>query len=145
MTYQLKIEKCAIEISLCDDECIICGDSDSILGAVINLLSNGIKYSAVPKKILVSMDKNDNAINVNFENKGSSFGEDEITKLTEPYFRTDSTKNKNIPGSGIGLTLVKQIISIHKGKFIVKNIPHSGCRFILSFPLEVKIEKDINN
>ncbi len=145
MTYQLKIEKCAIEISLCDDECIICGDSDSILGAVINLLSNGIKYSAVPKKILVSMDKNDNAINVNFENKGSCFGEDEITKLTEPYFRTESTKNKNIPGSGIGLTLVKQIISIHKGKFIVKNIPHSGCRFILSFPLEVKIEKDINN
>ena len=145
MSYQLKIEKCIIEVNICGNECIINGDSDSILGAVINLLSNGIKYSAVPKKIFVFLEKKNNEINVIFENKGSCFGEDEINRLTESYFRVESSKYKNIPGSGIGLTLVNQIMLTHKGKFLIKNIPDSGCRFILSFPLEVKIEKDFNN
>jgi signal transduction histidine kinase len=145
MSYQLKIEKCDINLNICDGEYIIKGDSDSILGAVINLLSNGIKYSSVPKKIIISLEKNNNGINMNFENRSSCLSEDELKRLMEPYFRADNSKNRNISGSGIGLTLVNQIMSAHKGKFIVKNIPDIGCRFILSFPLEIIIEKDLSH
>ena len=145
MSYQLKIEKCDINLNICDGEYIIKGDSDSILGAVINLLSNGIKYSSVPKKIIISLEKENNRINMNFENRSSCLSEDELKRLMEPYFRADNSKNRNISGSGIGLTLVNQIMSAHKGKFIVKNIPDIGCRFILSFPLEIIIEKDLSH
>ena len=145
MTYQMKIEKCEIEVNICKDECNIKGDSDSVLGAVINLLSNGIKYSTIPKKIFVSLEKINNGINMNFENMGACFCEEDLKRLTEPYFRTENSKNKNIAGSGIGLTLVNQIMSAHKGMFIIKNIPDYGCKFILSFPLEVKVEKDLSN
>ena len=143
MSYQLKIENCNVELNICNGECIINGDSDSILGAVINLLSNGIKYSSIPKKIIISLEKNNNELNMNFENRSTCLCEDELNNLIEPYFRADNSKNRNISGSGIGLTLVNQIMSAHKGKFIVKNIPDVGYRFILSFPMEVKIEKDL--
>ncbi len=137
MSYQLKIEKCDIDLNIYEGECIINGDSDSILGAVINLLSNGIKYSSVPKKIIISLEKKNDEINMNFENRSSCLCEDELNRLIQPYFRADNSRNRNISGSGIGLTLVNQVMSAHNGKFIVKNIPDVGCRFILSFQLEV--------
>ena len=145
MSYQFKIENCTVETDLGKDECSIYGDGDSIMSAVMNILSNGIKYSVPPKKIIISLKKDFDFISVCFKNNGPALPEDEIKFITEPYYRSKSVKNKNIPGSGIGLALVKEIMNAHKGELKVSGSGKNECIFILKFPTELKNETNIYN
>ncbi len=145
MSYQTKIEDCQVITKICKEECVLNGDVDLIQSAIINLLSNGIKYSSSPKKVFVDLEKNEKSININFENDSTCLSQDELLKLTKPYYRSESAKKQKIPGSGIGLTLVNQIMTIHKGQLLIKNIPDNGCVFTLSFPREKCYEKNINS
>ena len=145
ISYQSKIEKCEIIINICEDECVVNGDVALVQSAIINLLSNGIKYSANPKKLYVSLNKNKNSININFENKGNCLSQDELLRITEPYYRSENVKKQKIPGSGIGLALVNQIMEIHKGKLVINNVPDQGCVFTLSFPTEKCNEKNFSS
>lgn len=134
MSYQSRIESCEIITDICVDECILYGEVDLIQSAVLNLLSNGIKYSANPKKIFVKLQEGDRFVKISFENNGSCLSQEELLRITEPYYRSENVKKQKIPGSGIGLALVNQIMDIHKGKLAVDNIPDNGCIFTLVFP-----------
>ena len=145
MSYQLKMEKCTIEKNICQEEFSITGDKDSVMSAIINILSNGLKFSIEPKRIIISLYKENGYIALKFENNGPAISEDEICFITEPYFRSEETKRKNIPGSGIGLALVQQIMNAHRGKLEIQNNPSGGCSFKLNFLLEEKDETNLNN
>ena len=145
MSYQSKIEKCEIVTKLSNDECILNGDVDLIQSAIINLLSNGIKYSAHPKKVLIKLEKKSDSINISFENNGSCLSQEEILRIKEPYYRSEKVKKQKVPGSGIGLALVNQIMEIHKGKLLINNIPENGSVFTLLFPTEKCDEKNTIN
>ena len=145
MSYQTKIEKCEIITKISDDEYNLNGDVDLIQSAIINLLSNGIKYSVHPKKVFVNLEKNSNSINISFENNGSCLTQEELLRIKEPYYRSKDAKKQKVPGSGIGLALVNQIMELHKGKLIINNIPDNGCRFSLLFPREKCNEKNIGS
>ena len=142
MSYQSRIEKCEIITNIDDNECILYGEVDLILSAVLNLLSNGIKYSADPKKVFVNLQEDEQFVKVSFENNGSCLSQEELLRITEPYYRSENVKKQKIPGSGIGLALVHQIMDIHKGKLGVDNIPDNGCIFTLVFPKEKSYEKN---
>ena len=145
ISYQIKMEKCEVILNICEDECILNGDPDLIQSAVLNLLSNGIKYSSHPKKVLVNILKEKNSISINFENNGNFILPEELLKISEPYYRSEAVKKENIPGSGIGLTLVNQIMEAHNGKLLINNTPDNGCRFTLFFLMENSYEKNINS
>jgi signal transduction histidine kinase len=144
MSYQAKIEDCQIITSMEEDEYILNGDRELIQSALINLLSNGIKYSAKPKKVYVNIEKKKDSLKINFENSGSCLSHDELLKVREPFYRGTNVKKQKIPGSGIGLALVSQIMSIHNGELLINNIPDNGFIFTLSFPREKCHEKNIN-
>ena len=145
MSYQAKIEKCEIVTKTPDEECMLNGDVDLIQSAILNLLSNGIKYSTAPKKVIVKLEKNYDSIKISFENNGTCLSREELLKITEPYYRSINVKKERIPGSGIGLALVNQIMEIHKGKLLIYNIPDKGCVFSLFFQTEKCNEKNFSS
>lgn len=138
MSYQFKIEKCTVEQNICGDDCLIFADSDAVIGAIINILSNGIKYSSEPKRILISLKKENGFIFLKFKNYGQGIAAEELHFIAQPYFRSQNTKNKNIPGSGLGLALVQQIMSAHNGSLEIQSTPGKDCSFSLVFPLMKK-------
>ncbi len=145
MSYQIKMENCKVMTKICTEECEINGDADLIKSAVINLLSNAIKYSSIPKKIFIELQTDSESVNINFENSGYCLNSNELLKLSDPYYRAENVKKEKIPGSGIGLTLVNQIMDAHKGKLLINNIPDMGCQFTLSFPREKIDEKSFSD
>lgn len=145
MSYQLKMEKCTIEKNVCPEEFSISADKDAVMSSIINILSNGLKFSIEPKKIIISMYRENGYLALKFENNGPAISEEEICFITEPYFRTEETRRKNIPGSGIGLALVQQIMNAHHGKLEIQNNPSGGCSFKLNFLLEEKDETNSDN
>ncbi len=82
------------------------------------LLSNAIKYSTDIKKIFIRLFRKTDQIYIEIEDSGMGIPEDKLSRIFEPFYRIE--QKDNISGTGLGLTVVKEIIEAHNGT----NISH---------------------
>ena len=97
-----------------------------------NLFINANKYSPVNTKWNIDIEYSEDYLAINISDNGIGIPEDEIPFLFESFFRGSNTTG--IPGTGIGLVTVKQMVDEHKGTITVKNNPDKGVTFTLLFP-----------
>src|SRR5674476_34877 len=103
----------SIDDSLTDcDQMIIVGDEYLLKVAVSNLIDNACKYSD-DHTVNIKFRHIEKFIEVVFEDKGIGISKDDLQKVFEPFYR--GTNTISLPGTGIGLPLVSQIIKIHNG------------------------------
>ena len=103
--------------------------------AISNLLSNAIKYSANTKKIFIRLFKRADHICIEIEDRGIGISEDQLPKIFEKFYRID--QKENISGTGLGLTVVKEIIEAHKGKISVSSEFGKGSVFLITLNQQV--------
>lgn len=113
-------------------------DIESYEQALLNLLDNAVKYSVGDKLIEVSARLQADNIIVEVSDHGIGISRKDCEKIFEKFFRSPMPDGRKIPGSGIGLTLVKDIIEYHGGTIEVKSEIGKGSTFKLSFPLSRK-------
>jgi signal transduction histidine kinase len=138
MKYQFRIEKCVVHEQLCEDECIINADNDAVIEALINLLSNAMKYSHDEKEISVLLIKRDRFASLQVIDKGIGIATEDMPHIFEPFFRSRGGKIHGAGGAGLGLAIVKQVTDAHGGKVEVKSTPGKGSTFTLLFPLSLE-------
>ncbi|MBI1931685.1 MAG: hypothetical protein HYS24_04035 [Ignavibacteriales bacterium] len=144
--YLFKIQKFDSAINLGIEELIIYADKDAVTEAVINIISNGIKFSKDNRFIKISTYKEDKFAVAEIEDQGIGIDEYEIENLFTPYFQSKQLSNEHLTGAGLGLAIVKHIIDAHNGKIIVKSKIGNGAKFKLYFPLMgVTNETNIDN
>jgi signal transduction histidine kinase len=103
----------SLDDSLTDsDQMTVNGDEYLLKVAISNLMENACKYSD-DRSVDIRCGYTDNVIKVVFEDKGIGISEEDIKKIFEPFYRGSNAIS--IPGSGIGLSLVNQIINNHNG------------------------------
>lgn len=134
MEYQFSMENFKVEKSL-QEKIFIFADNDAIKEVLINLISNSIKYSLEKKIIRVSSKiENDFAV-VRIEDEGIGISKDEIENIFKPFVRLKNSNIKHTGGSGIGLSIVKNIMDMHRGRIEVESTEGKGSSFILYFRL----------
>ena len=126
MNYWLKEEKFNLVKEL-DENINADIDSDKMKQAINNLLNNAIKYSITTKSIFIRLYKNDNHIYIEVEDKGIGIPKDQLSRIFEKFYRID--QQESISGTGLGLTVVKEIVEAHNGKIIVASEPGKGSKF----------------
>jgi signal transduction histidine kinase len=109
-------------------------DSEAYEQVLLNLLDNAVKYSREDKVIEVSAYHKNNSIIIEVSDHGIGISKKDIEKIFEKFFRSAMPDGRKIPGSGIGLTLVKEIVEAHGGKIEVESETGKGSTFKLSFP-----------
>lgn len=119
-------------------------DSAVIEQAIINLLDNAAKYSRDEKSIDVSAEATQDYCAIKVADHGIGIEKKEIPKLFDKFYRVEPSKGKNIPGSGIGLTLVKEIMEAHGGRVEVESELNKGSTFMLVIPINCVLS-DGNN
>lgn len=120
-----------LEINLKDPEITLEADTNLLDQVLINLLVNAIeavKDRDEPKIILSSYIQPDNRVVIKVVDNGVGIPKELTDKIFIPFFSTRKT------GSGIGLSLCKQIMLLHKGNIQVQSIPGEGTSFLLHFP-----------
>lgn len=125
------------------EEVYIWIDRDKVEKIVFNLLSNAFKYTLPGKTVKITVQKSDQHIRISIIDEGIGIAPDKIGSLFK-RFETLS-KNNNIlqPSSGIGLSLVKELVDMHHGDIEVKSQPGTGSEFSVTLPLEREVfEKD---
>lgn len=101
---------------------------------VQNLIGNAIKYSTENEGIDIQLKIDQPKIIFSVSDNGIGIDEKHKNKIFERFFRVDDSRTSNIEGSGIGLSIVKEIVEKYQGKIIVKDNKPKGTIFIVEIP-----------
>jgi len=141
MQYQFKISKINLIMDIGSDESFITADKDAVEEAMMNILSNAIKYSEQNTSITVSTFKRNSYVCFEVVDEGYGISETELDDIFKPYYRTKDTNLVKTKGTGLGLAIVKDILDAHNGKIIVESSLGKGSSFTLQFPNESSNKK----
>lgn len=139
MEYQLDLNGFICETDLYKEEILVAADKDAIEELLINLITNSIKYSAEKKRIIISTKVSNELIELTVEDEGIGIDDKDISKIFEPFERTNSSIAKNTAGTGLGLALVKHISDAHNAKISVESQLGKGSKFTITFPKQTEI------
>src|SRR5690606_16983471 len=101
---------------------------------VLNLMSNAFKYTLRGKIAVRIFGKSGMAV-LEVEDTGVGIPEDELPKMFERFHRAKNTAARTFEGTGIGLSLVKELVNLHRGDIRVFSKEGKGTRFVVSIPL----------
>ena len=113
-------------------------DKASMEQALLNLLDNALKYSPAEKIIMVTANVENDYLNIAVCDKGMGIDKKDLSRIFEKFYRSESGSGKNITGSGIGLTLVKEIVESHNGTIMVDTELNKGSTFTIQLPVKYK-------
>ena len=118
--------------------------ADKVLFEVLvkNILENAIRYNPDDQSVSVAVEESPNDYLIRIRDHGPGIPEDELDKVTEPFYRTSQSRTRESGGFGLGLYLCKQIIEAHQGSMVIKNHEEQGIIVVLSIP---KQHKEVNN
>lgn len=97
-----------------------------------NLLDNAIKYSQTNTKIHLSLYK-DKGIHFIIEDQGMGIAKEQLSKITERFYRVDESRNKKIEGFGLGLFILKQSVELHKATLHIDSQLGKGTKIEIVF------------
>ena len=102
-------------------EIYILGDMQLLQKALDNLLGNAAAYSGAGNQVLIKLWKDTETTTLTIENIGAHIPDEAISKLFEPFYRVDQSRNRQTGGTGLGLYIVKTILDLHGAKIEITN------------------------
>ena len=102
-------------------EIYILGDMQLLQKALDNLLGNAAAYSGAGNQVLIKLWKETETTTFTIENTGAHIPDEAISKLFEPFYRVDQSRNRQTGGTGLGLYIVKTILDLHGAKIEITN------------------------
>ncbi len=113
-------------------------DRDKVEKILNNLLSNAIKFTPQGGSVKVNLkpEGNDNQfIRISVTDNGIGIPKEQLSKIFDRFYQVDNRLSKEYEGTGIGLSLTKELVELHKGKISVESHEGQGSVFTLYLPL----------
>lgn len=105
------------------------GDEERLKQVMINLIDNAVKYTNAEGIIKVSTELKPKEVIISVEDNGVGIPKADLPRLFERFYRVDKTRSRDIGGSGLGLSIVKHILEVHKSQIKVESEENKGTRF----------------
>ncbi|MFU8830904.1 MAG: ATP-binding protein [Wenzhouxiangella sp.] len=124
------------------------GDLDMLRTALDNLLSNAVKYSADGGEIGVFTDIDDSTVVIDVRDRGRGIRPSDRVRLFEPFYRGHSSASGSIPGSGLGLSICRDLVRAHGGDVALAERSGWQTTFRIRLPLQQSgetVNKEIVN
>ncbi len=132
---QLSQPDCRIDVSGDDQAGRLLGDADAVALALHNLLDNAVKYAGADRRVSVSWTRQGERIALSVRDEGPGIATDERTRIFERFVRGTAAATANVRGTGIGLAMVRQVVSSHGGEVTVESSPGAGSVFTIWLPI----------
>ena len=132
--FELESAKRDITIQVKGTKSIVSADKDRLKQVLANLISNAIKYSSERGRICVMVNDTDQNGVLVVEDTGIGIPEKDLPFIFERFYRTDHSRSRLTGGAGIGLAIVKSIVSAHGGTVKAESSEGQGSRFTVTLP-----------
>ena len=130
----------------------VVGDVTRLRQIVVNLLSNGIKFTdtgevVVQVKLLSAPKPGDDTCHLQFSvcDTGIGIPADRLQRLFKTFSQADVSTTRHYGGTGLGLCISKKLVELMAGKMWVESVPHKGSRFHFTLPMRVAEEVSIQH
>jgi signal transduction histidine kinase len=120
-------------------------DAGAVRQILLNLLDNAAKYGPLAQRITVGMALFERAVRVWVDDEGQGIPEDDRARVFESFYRLERDIASPVAGSGIGLSIVRELVSMHDGRAWIDDAPGGGARVVVELPgayLRPEVAKD---
>lgn len=139
LNLQGKIEekKMNVEVIFSDNHQYCFADRDRIIQVIINLIENAIKYGNEGGKIQIETYTKGDKVFISIFNTGENIPREDINKIWERFYKVDKSRTNKI-STGLGLPIVRLILTQHKQDIWINNIPDKGVKFTFTLKRTTK-------
>lgn len=140
---QLAVENIAVEAKMRDTEIVVDYhdpaevidiDRRRFILALTNILSNALKHTPPNTSINVTTSKDRGSVHIMVLDHGEGFPPEDADHLFEKYFRSTHEHKRKVPGTGLGLFIVKTVVERHNGRVVARSRPGDGAEFEIIMP-----------
>ncbi len=110
-------------------------DKDKIVAVVVNVLGNAAKYTPEGGRVSLKVKVEDGKLRIAVQDTGVGIAPEELHKVFDKFFRSDDPRVQAETGSGLGLSLAREVVRMHGGEIIVESEFNQGSTFTVSLPL----------
>jgi len=125
----------------CSDEIVLRGARSELYSAISNLAVNAAKYTPENGVVVIKTHRSDDKINIEVIDNGIGIEAEHIPRLTERFYRVDSSRSSETGGTGLGLAIVKHILARHDGELKITSEVGQGSTFSCKLPIARLISK----
>ena len=125
---------CTFEVETPPDLPSVAADADAMVTALVNLLDNAYKYSGDEKFIKLSAGTRDGSVFFAVQDNGLGLAARERKRIFKRFYQVDQNLSRTSGGCGLGLSIVKFIVTAHRGAVSVQSEPRRGSTFIIRLP-----------
>ncbi len=139
LAMRLEADDRRLAIRVADGLPPVVADRDQVLQVLHNLVSNALKYGRSGTAITVDAEPVDAAgvamVRVTVGDRGDGIAPEHLPRLTERFYRIDTSRSRSMGGTGLGLAIVKHIVERHRGAFDIVSVPGEGSHVSFTLPL----------
>jgi two-component system phosphate regulon sensor histidine kinase PhoR len=125
-----------LEMDVTLDEVSLVADEDLLSEVWVNLLHNSIKFTPPGGKISVTLCQQAGQVEVTIKDTGVGISVEDQERVFERFFKSDRARDRAKGGSGLGLSIARKIVDLHKGTIKVESRLGEGAVFTVSLPVE---------
>ncbi|MDN4502004.1 ATP-binding protein [Alteromonadaceae bacterium BrNp21-10] len=131
-----------INLTLEGDKLILLADGYFIQRALQNLIQNALRYAQ--SQVQINLSQTDTDIIISVDDDGPGVDSKDQQRIFDPFYRPDSSRDRQRGGAGLGLTIVRRIQHWHQGQCWVETSPLGGARFVLRYPQTITDTKSVS-
>jgi signal transduction histidine kinase len=135
-SYKERAQEKEIELSVACNGTVeqVLADKDAMICTFTNLIDNAVKYTPEKGHVGVRVHHDGIYVTVSVRDDGIGMTPDERDRAFDEFFRAKNEYTARIPGTGLGLSLVKRLVEMHQGKIALRTAPGQGSEFVVSLP-----------
>jgi two-component system phosphate regulon sensor histidine kinase PhoR len=123
-----------LQVDLPPDSVVVDADRDAIADALVNLLTNALKYGGEPARVSVFVTAQAREVRICVSDNGPGIVPTEHKRIFQKFYRVDDRLSAKREGSGLGLAIVKHVMRAHRGRVELESTPGRGSTFSLVLP-----------
>ncbi|MCY6370612.1 sensor histidine kinase [Clostridium ganghwense] len=122
------------EINIGDEEIFAFGDKNYTNRIIINLISNSLKYGYEGKVMGIDLKVDKQWVKLSIWDKGKGIDKNQLPYIFDRLYTAEKSRNRNLQGSGLGLSIVKKLVEDMNGRITVESIPYEKTIFTVKLP-----------
>lgn len=130
----LREKNIAVTLDL-DFDVIVNADEDRLEQAITNILDNALRHSHENGELKIILKQTNNTCTLTISDTGEGIPPEELQRLGERFYRVDKSRTRKGGGSGLGLSIVKQIVFLHKGTLQIDSVLGKGTDVSITLPI----------